>query len=226
LIWEEKVMTYTQMILVLLNGFKVTVWVTLISTVMGGIFSFAFGIGKMSRFWPVRIISDVYIEIFRGTSLLVQLFWLFYALPLLGVSLSPISAGIWALSLNIGAYGAEVVRGAILAVDKGQYEAAKALNFAPSRTLWTVLIPQAVVEMMPPFGNLVVQNMKDSALVSLITLSDLTFKAQTIRNETLQTVPIYVITLLLYFLLALVLTAIMKWLERILTAASGREGVR
>jgi polar amino acid transport system permease protein len=226
LIWEEKVMTYTQMILVLLNGFKVTVWVTLISTVMGGIFSFAFGIGKMSHFWPVRIISDVYIEIFRGTSLLVQLFWLFYALPLLGVSLSPISAGIWALSLNIGAYGAEVVRGAILAVDKGQYEAAKALNFAPSRTLWTVLIPQAVVEMMPPFGNLVVQNMKDSALVSLITLSDLTFKAQTIRNETLQTVPIYVITLLLYFLLALVLTAIMKWLERILTAASGREGVR
>ncbi len=219
-------MTYTQMILVLLNGFKVTVWVTLISTVMGGIFSFAFGIGKMSRFWPVRIISDVYIEIFRGTSLLVQLFWLFYALPLLGVSLSPMSAGIWALSLNIGAYGAEVVRGAILAVDTGQYEAAKALNFTPARTLWTVLIPQAVVEMMPPFGNLVVQNMKDSALVSLITLSDLTFKAQTIRNETLQTVPIYVITLLLYFLLALVLTAIMKWLERILTAASGREGVR
>ncbi|MGA7145099.1 MAG: ectoine/hydroxyectoine ABC transporter permease subunit EhuC [Desulfobacterales bacterium] len=219
-------MTYTQMILVLLNGFKVTVWVTLISTVMGGIFSFVFGIGKMSRHWPVRIISDVYIEIFRGTSLLVQLFWLFYALPLLGVSLSPISAGIWALSLNIGAYGAEVVRGAVLAVDTGQYEAAKALNFTPGRTMWKVLIPQAVVEMMPPFGNLVVQNMKDSALVSLITLSDLTFQAQTLRNDTLQTVPIYVITLLLYFLLALVLTAIMKWLERILTAASGREGVR
>ncbi len=219
-------MTYTQMILVLLNGFKVTVWVTLISTVMGGIFSFVFGIGKMSRHWPVRIISDVYIEIFRGTSLLVQLFWLFYALPLLGVSLSPISAGIWALSLNIGAYGAEVVRGAVLAVDTGQYEAAKALNFTPGRTMWKVLIPQAVVEMMPPFGNLVVQNMKDSALVSLITLSDLTFQAQTLRNDTLQTVPIYVITLLLYFLLALMLTAIMKWLERILTAASGREGVR
>jgi len=214
------------MILVLLNGFKVTVWVTLVSTVLGGIFSFVFGIGKMSRHLPVRIISEVYIEIFRGTSLLVQLFWLFYALPLLGVSLSPVSAGIWALSLNIGAYGAEVVRGAILAVDTGQYEAAIALNFTPHRTLWKVLIPQAVVEMMPPFGNLVVQNMKDSALVSLITLSDLTFQAQTLRNETLQTVPIYVITLLLYFLLALVLTAIMKWLERILTAASGREGAR
>jgi polar amino acid transport system permease protein len=226
LLLKEKVMTYAQMILVLLKGFKVTVWVTFVSTVLGGIFSFAFGIGKMSGHWPVRIISDVYIEIFRGTSLLVQLFWLFYALPLLGISLSPISAGIWALSLNIGAYGAEVVRGAILAVDTGQYEAAKALNFTPNRTLWRVLIPQAVVEMMPPFGNLVVQNMKDSALVSLITLSDLTFEAQTIRNETLQTVPIYVITLVLYFLLALVLTAIMKWLERILTAASGREGAR
>ena len=219
-------MAYAQMILVLLNGFKVTVWITFVSTVLGGIFSFAFGIGKMSRFWPVRIISDVYIEIFRGTSLLVQLFWLFYALPLLGISLSPVAAGIWALSLNIGAYGAEVVRGAILAVDTGQYEAALALNFTPGRTMWKVLIPQAVVEMMPPFGNLVVQNMKDSALVSLITLSDLTFQAQTLRNETLQTVPIYVITLVLYFVLALVLTVIMRWLERILTAASGREGAR
>jgi polar amino acid transport system permease protein len=92
--------------------------------------------------------------------------------------------------------------------------------------LWKVLIPQAVVEMMPPFGNLVVQNMKNSALVSLITLSDLTFQAQNLRNETLQTIPIYGITLVLYFLFALVLSAVMRWLERIVTAASGRKGVR
>ena len=85
---------------------------------------------------------------------------------------------------------------------------------------------RAFVDAHRPLGVQRVQNMKDSALVSLITLSDLTFQAQTLRNDTLQTVPIYVITLLLYFLLALVLTAIMKWLERILTAASGREGVR
>ena len=219
-------MTIVQMIPPLLIGFKVTVWVTLVSTVLGIIFSFVFGIGKMSRFWPLRIISDVYIEIFRGTSLLVQLFWVFYALPLLGVSLSPVSAGIWALALNIGGYGAEFVRGAILAVDTGQYEAAVALNFTPQRTLWKVLIPQAVVEMMPPFGNLVVQNMKNSALVSLITLSDLTFQAQNLRNETLQTIPIYGITLVMYFLFALVLSAVMRWLEHIVTAASGRKGVR
>lgn len=219
-------MTFAQMIPPLLIGFKVTVWITLVSTILGGIFSFVFGIGKTSRNWLLRMVSIVYIEIFRGTSLLVQLFWLFYALPLLGVSLSPVATGIWALSLNIGAYGAEVVRGAILAVDKGQLEAAIALNFTPRRTLWKVLIPQAAVEMMPPFGNLVVQNMKDSALVSLITLSDLAFQAQNLRNETLQTVPIYLITLMMYFLLALVLTAIMRWIERLVTAASGRKGVR
>ncbi len=219
-------MNYAQLLPPLLRGFEVTIWITLASTLCGGVLSFAAGIGKISRNRLVRSIANLYIEIFRGTSLLVQLFWLFYALPLLGVSLSPVAAGIAGLSLNIGAYGAEVVRGAILAVDQGQYEAAAALNFSTHHTLWRVLIPQAVVEMMPTFGNLVVQNMKDSALVSLITLSDLTLQAQTLRNETLQTVPIYSITLVLYFLLALVLMAAMRWLERFLARAAGREGGR
>ena len=219
-------MSYAHLLPPLLRGFEVTIWITLASTLCGGILSFAAGIGKISHNWLVRSIANLYIEIFRGTSLLVQLFWLFYALPLLGVSLSPVDAGVAGLSLNIGAYGAEVVRGAILAVDQGQYEAATALNFSPRQTLWRVLIPQAVVEMMPTFGNLVVQNMKDSALVSLITLSDLTLQAQTLRNETLQTVPIYSITLVLYFLLALVLMAAMRWLERFLARAAGREGGR
>src|SRR5690606_21664414 len=131
---------------------RVTAELALASTVLGGVLAFAAGIGKLSKFLPVRWLSVVYIEIFRGTSLLVQMFWLFYALPLLGVRLEPTTAGILALGLNIGAYGAEVVRGAILAVPKPQYEAAVALNFTPRYTLWHVALPQAVVEMMPPFG--------------------------------------------------------------------------
>jgi polar amino acid transport system permease protein len=219
-------MSYAQLLPPLIKGFQITIWITLVSTILGGVLAFAAGVGKLSRSRVVRIVSDVYIEIFRGTSLLVQLFWLFYALPLLGVSMSPISAGIASLALNIGAYGAEVVRGAIVAVDRGQYEAAVTLNFTPRQTLWRVLMPQAIVEMMPTFGNLVVQNMKNSPLVSLITLGELTFQAQTLRNETLRTVPIYTITLLLYFLFALVLMAAMRWLERVVTRASGREGGR
>ncbi len=152
-------------------------------------------------------------EIFRGTSLLVQLFWLYYALPLIGPSMSPMITGIVGLALNIGAYGAEVVRGAILAVPTDQHEACRALNLTRRHTLWHVVLPQAVIEMMPPFGNLAVQNLKDSALVSMITIGDLTFHAQQLRNITLDSTAIYALTLLYYFAMALVLMAFMRGLE-------------
>lgn len=210
----------------LLAGARVTAELAVASTVLGGILAFAAGIAKLSRFLPARWLAIVYIEVFRGTSLLVQMFWLFYALPLLGVRLSPTFAGIAALGLNIGAYGAEVVRGAIESVDKGQYEAALAVNLPRRHTLWNVILPQALVEMMPPFGNLVVQNLKDTALVSLITLADLTFRAQTLRNFTLDTVPIFSLTLLLYFAMALVLMVIMRWVERIIAARVGVAAAR
>lgn len=206
----------------LLRGARVTAELALASTVVGAILAFASGIGKLSRLAPVRWLSTVYVEVFRGTSLLVQMFWLFYALPLLGIRLEPTTAGILALGLNIGAYGAEVVRGAILAVDPKQYEASTALNFGPRYTLWNIVMPQALVEMMPPFGNLVVQNLKDTALVSLITLTDLTFQAQNLRNLTLDSVPVYTMTLFLYFGMALVLTFAMRILERYI---AGRVGV-
>ena len=210
----------------LIQGLKVTAWITVASTVGGAILAFAGGIGKTSRFWPLRWLAGLYVEIFRGTSLLVQLFWLYFALPILGVRLSPTVAGVLGLSLNIGAYGAEVVRGSLNAVDAGQLEAAQALNFTPIQTLWRVKMPQAIVEMMPPFGNLTIQNLKDSSLVSLISLGDLAFQADNLRNQTLATVPILTETLLLYFAAALVLMVVMRWLERRVTLASGREGVR
>ena len=201
------------MLATLMRGTVITIQLALISTVLGGILSFAAGIGKLSTNWLARGLSVLYIEIFRGTSLLVQMFWLFFALPLIGVSLSPFLAGILALSLNIGAYGAEVVRGAIQAVPVGQYEAATAVNFTRRYTLWNVVLPQALVEMMPPFGNLVVQNLKDTALVSLITLTDLTFAAQNWRNLHHESIPPFTATLFIYFFLSLILIAGMRWLE-------------
>src|SRR5690625_599263 len=117
-----------QLLAPLMRGTVVTIQLTLLPTLFGGLLSFAAGIGKLSGNWLIRTISVIYIEIFRGTSLLVQMFWLFFALPLIGITLSPAMAGILALSLNIGAYGAEVVRGAIQAVEPGQYESAIALK--------------------------------------------------------------------------------------------------
>lgn len=203
----------------LLEGAWVTIQLTAYSTLLGAFFSFALGIGRLARNRFVKGFSLCVIEVFRGTSLLVQLFWLYFALPILGQSigvdlrLPALVAGTLALSLNIGAYGAEVVRGAIQAVPREQHEAAKALDFTPRQTLWRICLPQAIPEMMPSFGNLAVQNLKDTALVSLISLGDLAFRAEQIRNFTQDSTTIYTLLLLMYFGMALVLTAIMKLLE-------------
>lgn len=204
----------------LLEGAWVTVQLTFYSTILGTVVAFAAGIGKLSRNWLIKGLSVTFIEVFRGTSLLVQLFWLYFALPVFGqligvdLRLPAVLAGTLALSLNIGAYGAEVVRGAIQAVPRSQYEAAQALDFTPRQTLWRIALPQAVPEMMPSFGNLAVQNLKDTALVSLISLGDLAFRAEQIRNFTQDSTTIYTLLLFMYFGMALVLTAIMKLLER------------
>lgn len=204
----------------LFQGALVTIELTIFSTILGAACSFAFGIGKLSRSPFVRGASIVYIEVFRGTSLLVQLFWLYFALPiagdLIGINLRmpPIVAGVAALGLNIGAYGAEVVRGAVQSVAVSQHEAARALNFTPRQALWRVALPQAIPEMMPSFGNLAVQNLKDTALVSLVSLGDLAFRAEQIRNFTQDSVTIYTMVLFMYFGMALVLSAMMRLLER------------
>lgn len=200
----------------LLQGLEMTVELTLLSSAVGALFAFVFGIGKTSRLWPVKLFSIAYVEIFRGTSLIVQLFWLYYALPLLGISLNPFIAGTAALGLNIGAYGAEVVRGALLAVPKGQGEASLALGFSPMQRLTRIMLPQAVPEMLPTFTNLAIQNLKDSAIVSLISLSDLSYYANNLQNLTFQTVRIYTVTLFMYFALALVVSWALGVLERYL----------
>jgi polar amino acid transport system permease protein len=204
----------------LLQGAWVTVQLTVMSTLLGGVVSFALGMGRLSHSRPLRLPSIAVIELFRGTSLLVQLFWLYFALPVFGQAIGvdlrmpPVTAGVLALGLNIGSYGAEVVRGAIQAVPRSQHEAAKALDFTPRQIMWRIALPQAVPEMIPSFCNLAVQNLKDTALVSLISLGDLAFRAEQIRNFTQDSTTVYTLLLFMYFGMALVLMAIMKTLER------------
>jgi polar amino acid transport system permease protein len=202
----------------LARGLIVTLEVTLGAACLALLMSFAGGLGRLDRRRPVRAASAVYIEIFRGTSALVQLFWVFFALPFFGVTLEPLTAGILVLGLNIGAYGSEVVRGAIVAVPREQREAAIALGFTPARTLWRIVVPQALPVMVPPAGNLVIELLKSTALVSLITLGDLTFAAQALRADTLRTPEIFSLVLLLYFGVALVMTHGMRRLERRLSS--------
>lgn len=198
----------------LLRGFVVTLQVFVLSALLGSAVALAAGLGRLSRHRSVRLGVGVYVEVFRGTSAIVQLFWFFFALPLIGISLSTMTAAVLALGLNVGAYGAEVVRGAVIAIPIEQWDAAVALNFTPAQRMRRVILPQAVRTMLPPAGNLLVELLKGTALVSLITLSDLAFQAQLLVTSTLETTEIYLLVLLIYFVVAFSLTRGVRWVER------------
>jgi polar amino acid transport system permease protein len=217
-------MSFTEILTRLLEASRMTLWITLWAGVLALFMAFVGGVAKLSRNAAARWLAIIYIELFRGTSAIVQLFWLFFVLPFFGIELSAVLAGILALGLNVGAYGAEVVRGAILAVPKGQYEAATALNFTPRQRLWRVLIPQAVVNMIPPFGNLAIELLKATSLVSLVTVTDLTYRAQILDRNSfgVQTSSIYFLTLILYFVFAVVITLLIRGVETRLATGRNR----
>ena len=204
----------------------VTIEITLGAAVLAFAASIVFGLARLSRVWLVRALARIYVEFFRGSSALVQLFWLFYVLPHFGILLDPVLVGIVGLGLNAGAYGAEVVRGAITAVDRGQYEAALALNFSRPRTMLRIILPQALVVMMPPFGNLFIELLKGTALVSLITITDITFRAAQLNVLTLRSMEIFSVAINIYLAIALVIIFFMRSMERRLARGLGRvEGV-
>ena len=195
------------------KGLFVTVKIFFGSTVIAFIAAFSAGLAKISTNRMLRYSACIYVEIFRGTSALIQLFWLYYALPLFGVRLDAFAAGCIGLGLNIGAYGAEVVRGAVESIPKSQREAAVALNLNRFETMARIILPQACVQMLPPFGNLAIELLKSTSLVSLITLGDLTFQAQSIRSATFRTPEIFAIVLIIYFFLAATITFTFRIIE-------------
>ncbi|KXF75224.1 ectoine/hydroxyectoine ABC transporter permease subunit EhuC [Paramesorhizobium deserti] len=212
---------YLQLIL---DGALVTIKLTLMGSALALVMAFIAGLGRLSRFAVVRWLATAYIEFFRGTSIFVQLFWAYFVLPLFGFSLTPLQAGVLALGLNVGAYGAEVVRGAVKSIGKEQYEACVALNFNRWQTLRYIILPQAFVLMLPTFGNNAIELLKGSAVVSLISLADMTFQAQVVRAQTGNTLFPFLTILILYFIIASVISFAVRWLERYMTR--GLDGVR
>lgn len=198
----------------LLAGAWVTIQITVLASIVAVALAVIAALAKLYGPLPIRWLAVAYIEIFRGTSALVQLFWLFFVLPFFGITLEPITVAVLGLGLNVGAYGAECVRGAIQAVSRGQWEATIALNMSRSEALRRVILPQAFAAMIPPWGNLLIELLKSTALVSLITISDLAFKAQQMNQTTLRTVEIFSIVLVIYLCIALAITQGMRALER------------
>ena len=215
---------WTGYLLLILDGAWVTVRLTVMGCALALVVAFIAGLGRIAPWAPVRWLATAYIEFFRGTSIFVQLFWIYFVLPLTGVALTPMQAGVLALGLNVGAYGAEVVRGAILAVPRDQYEATVALNLTGWQRLRHVILPQALPLMLPTFGNNAIELLKATAVVSLISLSDMTFEAQIVRSQTGNTILPFVTILVIYFALSLLIAAVMGRIERRVTR--GLDGVR
>jgi polar amino acid transport system permease protein len=215
---------WTGYIQLILDGAWVTVKLTVLGCALALVVAFLAGLARLSRHVLIRLIATVYVEFFRGTSIFVQLFWVYFVLPLAGFELSPLQAGVLALGLNVGAYGAEVVRGAVQSIGREQREACIALNLRRWQCLRHIILPQAFVVMLPTFGNNAIELLKGTAVVSLISLNDLTFQAQVVRAQTGSTAVPFLTILVIYFGLAVVISASVRGLERRLSR--GLEGVR
>ncbi len=207
----------------LLLGTVMTLKVLVCSIILYVIISMIFGLMRLSKNPIIQGTATVYIEFFRGTSLLVQLFWVYYVLPFFGISLEAFTAGVVALGLNFGAYGAEIVRGGILAVHKGQWEAAFALNFSPSKRMKNIIIPQIFPIILPPAANLTVELLKATALVALVTVVDLTFEARQINSITWLSVQCFGTALLIYYFISrFALVPFLRWLELLAARKVGK----
>jgi aspartate/glutamate/glutamine transport system permease protein len=198
----------------LLEGYRTTVIVSLLAMLL----SLALGILvaglRTSGVAPLRSLAVGYVEFFRNTPLLIQLYFYFFGLTRLGVRLSAFEAGVAALGIYTGAYVAEVVRAGILSVDRGQTEAARALGLSSFQTLRFVVLPQAVRTVLPPLGNLGIALIKNSALVGSIALADLLHVADLIQSRTFRTFEVFTAVILFYLSLTLPLAWLVSRVER------------
>ena len=203
----------------LLDGALITVETTSISLLLGCFLGLLVGIGRLN---PARRfiygICTAYVAAIRGTPLLVQLFILFFGLPHFGLLLPAFLCGVLGLGVYSGAYVSEIVRGAIQSIDKGQMEAARSIGLSSSQAMLEVILPQAVLRMIPPLGNEFIALIKNSALVSLLTIHDLMHEGQKIISISYRSLEVYLAIALIYFVLTGITTLALRKLEQHLKA--------
>ncbi|MGL5270925.1 MAG: amino acid ABC transporter permease [Selenomonadaceae bacterium] len=199
----------------LLEGAVVTVKITAISVSLGILIGLVVGIARIAKFWPIRILAAVYVDFFRGTPLLVQIFLIYFALPVLtGLHIDPFLAAITACGVNSGAYVAEIFRAGIQAIDKGQMEAGRSLGMTWGQTMRYIIVPQAFKQVIPPLGNEFIALLKDSSLVSVIGFEELTRRGQLIIARTYGSLEIWTCVAILYLVMTLSISRFVAYLER------------
>nr|WP_315059196.1 amino acid ABC transporter permease [Campylobacter showae] len=193
---------------------KVTLPLTAISFSLGLLIAVLTAIARIANIKILKQLSEFYIWIFRGTPLLVQLFIVYFGLPIVGITLDVWSAAIITFSLNIGAYASEAVRAAVLSVPKGQWEAATALGMSYAQILRRIIAPQAARISLPPLSNIFISTLKDTSLAASITMVDMFMVAQRIAARTFDPLTLYVLAALFYLIVCTFLTFLQARLEK------------
>jgi His/Glu/Gln/Arg/opine family amino acid ABC transporter permease subunit len=198
----------------LLAGLLITIELTFVVIILSLGFALLVALGGMSRWpllrWPIK----AYIEIMRGTPLLLQLIYIYYVLPEVGIRLDAFVAGVVGLSLNYSAYISEVYRGGILAVPKGQHDAAAALGMTRMLAMRRIVLPQAIRIVIPTLGNYFISLFKDTALCSVVSIQEVVFTAQILAARNFQYFTLYTVVAAMYFLVSFPAARLVGWLER------------
>ncbi|MGO4698092.1 arginine ABC transporter permease [Paenibacillus sp. FSL A5-0031] len=199
---------------IFLRGALVTLELSFFGVALGTVLGVVFALMRISRIWPVKFLASTYIEIIRGTPMLVQIFIIHYGLTGFGINLPPFISGVVALTINSSAYMAEVFRAGIEAIDKGQTEAARSLGLSRGMALRYIVLPQAFRNMLPAIGNEFIIIIKDSSLISVIGIAELMFNARTVQSVTFSPMEPLLIACALYFIMTFTLSRLLAVLER------------
>lgn len=198
---------------ILLSGLKTTLLATVLATVLALVIGLVFALGRRSKIIEIRMVVGAIVEFIRRTPVLVQIYFIYFVLPEIGIVLPGFATGVIALGLHTGAYMSEVYRAGIESVPRGQWEAAQALNYTSRETWFRVILPQALPPMVPALGNYTILMFKDSSLLSIIAVPELMSMARNIGNDTYRYLEPMTIVALIYFVMSIIAAGLVRWLE-------------
>lgn len=199
----------------LIDGIKYTFFITIASVAIGFVIGAFAGLGRLSNNKFIFWLSTVYIEVIRGTPLLVQILFIYFGISdLLNINLDKITASIIAIAINAGAYIAEIVRGSVQSIDKGQFEAGDSIGLTKMQTMWYIIWPQAFKRMIPPLGNQFVISLKDTSLLSAIAVTEVLYMGRQYANATFSYFEVFFMVAIFYLAITIPASIILRRLER------------
>ncbi len=208
---------------VLMKGVELTIYITLVGLVFGFLMGALAGMGKLSKNKIFNSAANIYIESIRGTPLMVQVMFLYFGLPLaLGMRVPPLTAGIVAIAVNSGAYIAEIVRGAVQSINVGQTEAARSIGLTNFQAMLYVIWPQAFKRMIPPLGNQFIISLKDTSLLVVIGVGELTRQGQEIIAVNFRSFEVWMTVALMYLVMTMTIAKLLRMLEKRMQIGSAR----